>query len=85
MPRFRQAQGVTMMVWVGSWQMHADAAEEHHGGLPAETPVTSGTVTGITAVHYRYAPLPDATSRDAVPRAGLWHPHRGELGGPMDT
>jgi hypothetical protein len=45
----------------------ADAAEEHHGGLPAEAPVTSGTVTGIRAVRCRYALWPDGTSRTQYP------------------
>jgi hypothetical protein len=53
----------------------ADAAEEHHGGLPAKAPVTSGTVTsgtvtGIRAVHCRYAPRPDGTSRTQYPVPG---------------
>ncbi|MGO9216878.1 MAG: DUF6578 domain-containing protein [Streptosporangiaceae bacterium] len=30
--------------------------EEHHGGVPEDTPPTTGTVTLIAAVHCRYAP-----------------------------
>jgi hypothetical protein len=33
----------------------ADAAEEHHGGVPEGTEPTRGTVTGIKAVHCRFA------------------------------
>jgi hypothetical protein len=32
------------------------AEEEHHGGVPEDTPPTTGTVTLIAAVHCRYAP-----------------------------
>lgn len=36
-------------------------------GLPAEAPVTSGTVAGIRAVYCRYVPRPDGTSRTQYP------------------
>ena len=32
------------------------AEEEHHGGVPEDTPPTTGTATLIAAVHCRYAP-----------------------------
>jgi hypothetical protein len=40
-----------------------DAAEEHHGGVPHETPQTALTVTAISAVHCRYVPLPVGDQR----------------------
>ena len=50
-----------------------DAAEDHHGRLPAHTEPTSGTVTRITAVHCRYAPRPgsDAATVYPVPGSGV--------------
>jgi hypothetical protein len=47
-----------------------DAAEEHHGGLPADTMPTRGTVTRIAAVHCGYAPRPGSDSRTRYPVAG---------------
>ncbi|HEY8372656.1 MAG TPA: DUF6578 domain-containing protein [Pseudonocardiaceae bacterium] len=45
-------------------------AEEHHGGLPEDAPVTTGTVTGIHAVHSRYAPRSDESPRVLHPVPG---------------
>ncbi|MEV0401350.1 DUF6578 domain-containing protein [Actinoallomurus sp. NPDC050550] len=67
-----------------------DAAEEHHGGLSEETPVTRAKVSRITAVHCRYAPRPGGESRTLYPVAGSaaisavtsadgWTPARDEL------
>jgi hypothetical protein len=47
-----------------------DAAEEHHGGLPDETPITSATVGHITEVHCRYAPRPQGDARTHYPVEG---------------
>jgi len=44
-----------------------DAAEEHHGGVPDDTPETAGTVTAISAVHCRYAPAADGDRRMLYP------------------
>ncbi|MEU5211652.1 DUF6578 domain-containing protein [Streptomyces sp. NPDC020742] len=53
-----------------------DAAEEHHGGAPEKTSPTSGTVTALSAVHCRYAPLPGAKSgpRHPVPGSSTFTP-----------
>jgi len=47
-----------------------DAAEEHHGGLPEQTPATTGTISRITAVHCRYAPAPGQDTRTLYPVPG---------------
>ncbi|MFE0379600.1 DUF6578 domain-containing protein [Streptomyces inhibens] len=49
-----------------------DAAEEHHGGTREGTSATAATVTGISAVHCRFAPLPGkpAHTRYPVPDSG---------------
>jgi hypothetical protein len=48
------------------------AAEEHHGGVPEDTPTTTGTVTLIAAVHCRYAPREgDPGPTDPVPDSGV--------------
>ncbi len=67
-----------------------DAAEEHHGGLPEETPRTTGTVNRIAAVHCRYAPAPGQHSQALYPVGGSgvqnhvesadgWTPDHGDL------
>jgi hypothetical protein len=48
----------------------ADAAEEHHGGVPDDTEPTRGTVTGIAAVHCRVAPEPGKESGTLYPVPG---------------
>ena len=66
-----------------------DAAEDHHGQIPEDTPATRGTVTRIRAVHCRCAPVPGSNSRTRypVPGSGLltdiesadgWTPDRSE-------
>jgi hypothetical protein len=51
----------------------ADAAEDHHGGVPEDTVPTQGTVTGIAAVCCRYADRPgDPRILYPVPGAGSW-------------
>ena len=47
-----------------------DAAEDHHGQLPAGTPRTRGTVIGIRAVHCRYAAEPGGDERALYPVPG---------------
>jgi hypothetical protein len=39
-----------------------DAFEDHHVGLPEDTPATTGTVTDISAVYCRYESRPGADS-----------------------
>ena len=67
-----------------------DAAEEHHGGLPDDAPVTVATVSAINAVHCRlepmaggdsqtYYPVSDSGVVSPVPSADGWTPDRGEL------
>jgi uncharacterized protein DUF6578 len=52
-------------------QPAADAAEDHHGGVPEGTVPTSGTVTGIAAVHCRFATAPgDQRTLYPVPGSG---------------
>jgi hypothetical protein len=46
-----------------------DAAEEHHGGVPDDTPETAGTVRAIRAVQCRYAPVPGGDERMLAPVA----------------
>ncbi|MEV0372118.1 DUF6578 domain-containing protein [Streptomyces sp. NPDC050636] len=66
-----------------------DGAEEHHGGS-ADDAITEGTVTGISAVHCRYAPRPGSADRTRCPVPGSgtrtaltsadgWTPDHGEL------
>ena len=53
-----------------------DAAEEHHGGVDDDCPVTVGTVASIDAVHCRYevGPGPDGRGgRYPVPGSGRRH------------
>jgi len=45
-------------------------AEEHHGGLPDDAPVTSGTVTAIKAILCRYAAVPGRDDRTRYPVEG---------------
>ncbi|WP_261954160.1 DUF6578 domain-containing protein [Streptomyces nigrescens] len=47
-----------------------DAAEEHHGGSPQQSAPVRGTVTGISAVHCRFAPLPGEPDRTRHPVPG---------------
>jgi hypothetical protein len=46
------------------------AAEEHHGGVPEDTEPTRGAVTGIKAVHCRFAARPDSGSGTLYPVRG---------------
>lgn len=55
---------------LGAHAQHVDAAEEHHGGVPADAMPTRGTVTRIAAVHCHYAPRPGGGSRTAYPVPG---------------
>ncbi|MFF4288848.1 DUF6578 domain-containing protein [Streptomyces sp. NPDC001633] len=67
-----------------------DGVEEHHGGRPEQPAPVRGTVTGISAVHCRFAPLPGEPghTRHPVPgsstltplsSAPRWHADRGDL------
>ncbi|MFD8542818.1 DUF6578 domain-containing protein [Streptomyces sp. NPDC059649] len=67
-----------------------DGVEEHHGGGPEQVAPVSGTVTGISAVHCRFAPLPGESghTRYPVPGSGTltplssavrWTSDRGDL------
>jgi hypothetical protein len=57
--------------------------EEHHGGVPADTPPTTGTVTLIAAVHCRYAPRGSGAGPSyPVPGSGVLT--RGRVGGWVD-
>jgi hypothetical protein len=65
-----------------------DAAEDHHGGIPEETPVTDGSVVRIAAVHCRFAPGADSRALYPVQDSGVlaevgsadgWVPDRGDL------
>jgi hypothetical protein len=67
-----------------------DAAEEHHGGIPEETPRTKGTVSRVTAVYCRYALAPGQDARTLYPVPGSavlcepesadgWPPEREDL------
>ncbi|HEY6497022.1 MAG TPA: DUF6578 domain-containing protein [Trebonia sp.] len=67
-----------------------DAAEDHHGRVPDDTTETTGTVTSISAVHYRSAsqpgkvdrtshPVPDSADLTAIEAADGWTPDRGDL------
>jgi hypothetical protein len=51
-------------------QQTVDAAEEHHGGVPEDTPATLGTVTGIAAVHCRFEALPGSGPATFYPVQG---------------
>lgn len=51
-------------------QLTVDAVEEHHGGIPEDTPPTRGKVTRIAAVHCTYAPRPGSDSRTGYPVPG---------------
>ena len=66
-------------------QQIADAAEEHHGGVPEDTMPTRGTVTHIAAVHCRYAPRPGSESRTIYPVAvpGFSRTSIRRTGGPL--
>ena len=75
---------------LGARAAGVDAAEEHHGGLSEEVPETAATVSGISAVHCRYAPAPGGDSRVLYPvrdsavvteltRADGWTPDRVDL------
>lgn len=66
-----------------------DAAEEHHGDRSQRATPRTGTVTGISAVHCRYAPPPDgdapvlhpvagSATRTALPSADGWTPDEGD-------
>jgi hypothetical protein len=44
-----------------------DAAEEHHGAVLDDTPLTAVTVTAIGAVHCRYAPGRNQDERTLTP------------------
>jgi hypothetical protein len=75
---------------LGARAAGVDAAEEHHAGLPEEVPKTAATVSGISAVHCRYAPAPGGDSKVLYPvrdsavvteqtRADGWTSDRGDL------
>jgi hypothetical protein len=70
--------------WAELLGLPVDAAEEHHGGVPDDAPATSGTVTGIRAEHFRYAPANEADQRTLSPVAGsavfTWVSHAGSWG-----
>ncbi|GAB7029359.1 hypothetical protein JCM4914_08200 [Streptomyces platensis subsp. malvinus] len=53
-----------------------DGVEEHHGGGPEHAAPVRGTVTGISAVHCRFAPLPGGAdhTRYPVPGSGTLTP-----------
>lgn len=56
--------------WTELLGVPVDAAEEHHGGVPEDAPATSGTVTGIRMVRFRYATAAGADQRVLSPAAG---------------
>lgn len=75
---------------LGAMAAGVDAAEEHHGGLSEEVQETAARVSGISAVHCRYAPAPGVDSKVLYPvrdsavvteltRADGWTPDRGDL------
>jgi hypothetical protein len=45
-------------------------AEEHHGGVPEETPPVRARVLGIRCAHGRYAAVPGSNSRTLYPVPG---------------
>src|SRR5918994_8011282 len=47
-----------------------DVAEEHHGGVADDAPVTAGTVTSIDAVRCAFAPAPGGDNRHLYPVPG---------------
>lgn len=47
-----------------------DAAEDHHGAVPEDSEPTHGTVTGIKAVHCRFASRPGTGSGTFYPLHG---------------
>jgi hypothetical protein len=51
-------------------QQAVDAAEEHHGAVPADTVPTRGTVRRIAAVHCRLAPESGSDAPAVGPVAG---------------
>ena len=67
------------------------AAEQHHGRLPDDAPVTVATVTAISAVHCQFAPkeggdpreyyypVADTAVLSPIPSADGWTPDRGDL------
>ena len=64
-------------------QQTVDAAEEHHGGVPEDTPATLGTVTGI-AVHCRFEALPDSGAASFYPVQGSGGIDRRRIRGRVD-
>jgi hypothetical protein len=52
---------------LGAKATGVDAAEDHHVGLSEEVPETVATVSGISAVHCRYAPAPRGDSKRSTP------------------
>jgi hypothetical protein len=65
-------------------QVTVDAAEEHHDGLPEETPRTTGIVSRIAAVHCRYARAGPALA-SALSGARLWCPEPRRVGRRVDA
>jgi hypothetical protein len=65
-----------------------DFPEEHHGGLPADAPVTQGRVARIHAVRSRFAATPGADPKmlqsvaAAARRLDLRYPRRANLASP---
>ena len=47
-----------------------DCFEDHHGGLPEETPTTTGVVNRIQAVRCRFAAAPEGDSEMLYPVPG---------------
>lgn len=62
-----------------------DATEEHHGGMPEPSSVTTGTVASIQAVHCRYVPLPDEPEGPTASRSRVGCPQLGTLCQRMDS
>src|ERR1700722_20471881 len=68
--RLGDADGDWLGAVLGARAAGVDAAEEHHGGLPEEVPETAATVSGISAVHCRYAPAAGGDSKGLYPVRG---------------
>jgi hypothetical protein len=75
---------------LGARAAEIDAAEEHHGDVPEGAPETVAIVSGISAVHCRYAPAPGSDSNALYPvpasavlteltSADGWTPDRADL------
>jgi hypothetical protein len=59
--------------------VQVDAAEEHHGGVPEDTPTTTGKVLSVAAVHCRYPPVPDFTEYTNLSTTDRRPEDRGDL------